>query len=109
MNKRHSNAACFKSQLVQAAVLAGRSLAPEKSRFRSRRLHIASGQCVTWCCNTGDDYTVFCMNGIVSVKTRDIGSEVVLEPGESAPLSAGKIHYVAGFDEQPCQCMIVLS
>ncbi len=49
------------------------------------------------------------MNGIVSVKTRDSGTEIILEPGDSTGMPSGRMHYITGATRQACQCMIVQS
>ncbi len=82
-------------------------MASQAGRQKTHQLSIGKGQWSRWCCYNTNSDTIFCMNGTVSIKTRDPESEVVLGPGESTAIPSGRIHYITGVDAQPCQCMIV--
>jgi mannose-6-phosphate isomerase-like protein (cupin superfamily) len=79
----------------------------ETGRHKMQQLSLGAGQWGRWCCHSQYADEIFCMNGQISITTRDPGTEIILNPGDSTAIPSGRIHYIAGVDNQPCQCIIV--
>ena len=75
--------------------------------LRVRRLELAAGQFVPWHYHTTITDTFFCMDGPMSVLTRDPDTQHVLQPGGTLAVAPGTAHYASGVDHGPCRFMLV--
>ena len=75
--------------------------------LRMRRLKLSAGQCVPWHYHNEVKDTFFCLQGPMSVRTREPAAEFVLQAGDIAEVPAGRPHFVEGVDQRPCEFVVM--
>lgn len=84
-----------------------RELVAQSDGLRVQVLTLGPGHCVPWHKHTHITDTFFCLEGPMTIETRDPDTTVELQAGGRASVPAGQPHFVSPMDGGRCKFAIV--